>query len=181
MKKIPTLFKRKFDTHRIYNEITEGCEWALKEREATRKYDGTACMVKQGILYKRYDCKKGRAMPINGIACQPSPDPETLHWPFWIPVTDNPEDRYHREAFLQNEGDGTYELCGPKINGNPEGLATHELIPHGIIKYPKCPIDFEKIKEFLIKEGIEGIVWYGENDKMCKVKLKDYGIKRKAL
>lgn len=179
MKKIPTLFKRNFETHKIYNEITEGCEWALNEGMATRKHDGTACLVRDGVLYKRYDCKKGRKKPEGAIFCEAYPDPVTGHWPCWIPITDKSEDKYHREAFTGIGTDGTYELCGPKINGNPEGLAIHELIPHGIIKYPQCPATFDGIKEFLIKEGIEGIVIYRDNGEMCKVKLKDYGIKRR--
>ena len=80
---------------------------------------------------------------------------------------------------MQDEADGTYELCGPKINGNPEGFGVHELVRHGATKYPQCPRSFDEIREFLIKEGIEGIVWYRDNGEMCKVKLKDYGIKRR--
>ena len=30
------------------------------------------------------------------------------------------------------ENDFTYELCGPKINGNPEKISRHTLVPHGI-------------------------------------------------
>ena len=177
MKKIPNLFKRNFETFKIYDEITEGCEWALKEGMATRKYDGTACLVLGGALFKRFDCKKDRALPIEGFCCEDEPDPITGHWPWWIPITLN--DKCHREAFTGVEGEGTYELCGPKINGNPEELATHELIPHGVIKYPQCPRSFNGIREFLIKEEIEGIVWYRDNGEMSKVKLKDYGIKRR--
>ena len=179
MRKIPTLFKRNFETHKIYNEITEGCEWALKEGMATRKFDGTACLVRDGVLYKRYDCKKGRKQPREGFSCQSEPDPETGHWPCWILVTASPEDKYHREALTGNESDGIYKLCGPKINGNPEGYGYHVLVRHGILKYPQCPATFDGIKEFLIKEKIEGIVIYRDNGEMCKVKLKDYGIKRR--
>ena len=82
MKKIPSLFKRNYDTHKIYNEVTEGCEWVIKgEGMATRKYDGTACLIREGNLFKRYDCKKGRETPsaMDGFPCQPKPDPETGH------------------------------------------------------------------------------------------------------
>lgn len=44
MKKIPTLFKRVFDSHKIVNvlpEITEGCEEAFLHGEATVKWDGS--------------------------------------------------------------------------------------------------------------------------------------------
>jgi len=180
MRKIPTLFERNLETWLAYDKVTKGCEWVLKgEGMATRKYDGTACLVKNGKLYKRYDAKNGKAKPINGIACIPKPDPITGHWPFWIPVTDKPEDQYYREAFLQNESDGTYELCGLKINGNPEGFMTHELIRHGIIKYPQCPRTLDVLKKYLKDKDIEGIVWHRENGDMCKIKKKDFGFKRR--
>ena len=45
MKKMPTLFKRVFDGHKIVNilnEVTEGCEWIITgEGKATEKVDGT--------------------------------------------------------------------------------------------------------------------------------------------
>lgn len=180
MKKIPSLFKRDFETNLIYNEVTEGCEWVAQgEGIATKKIDGTACMIKDGILYKRYDAKHGKPAPKNGIACMPKPDPITGHWPFWVPVTDLPEDQYYRDAYQKIKSDGTYELCGPKINKNPEGYEIHKLVPHGIIKYPKCPRTFEEIKEFFKGKDIEGIVWYRDNGDMCKIKKRDFGMKRK--
>jgi len=184
MKKIPQLFKMNFETHRIENEINKGCEWVAKgEGVATRKFDGTACLILKGELYKRYDCKEGRNLPEYGFACQPRPDPITGHWPWWIPVTDKPEDKWYwkgdKKVSILYEEDGTYELCGPKINGNPERFGARDLIRHGSEKCPQCPRDYEGIKEFLMKEGIEGIVWYRDNGEMCKVKLRDYGIKRR--
>lgn len=177
MKKIPSLFKRNFETFKIYNEVTEGCEWVQKgEGIATRKYDGTACMIKDGVPYKRYDCKKDKTPPVNGFACQPFRDEVTGHWPWWIPITKN--DKYHIEAFDELLPDGTYELCGPKVNGNPEGLLAHTLIPHGIRKYVLCPTTFNEVRHFIENLGIEGIVWHHPDGRMCKIKLRDFGIKR---
>lgn len=189
MKKIPSLFKRDYETHKIYTEITEGCEWVLKgEGISTRKFDGTACMIKDDCLYKRFDCKKGREVPIAGIPCQPDPDPETGHWPWWIPVTAN--DKYHLEAFMRmpkeafvehtDKLSGTYELCGPKINGNPENFKHHILIPHGKEVCRWCPTDFVALPHWLADARIEGIVWYHPDGRMCKIKLKDFGIERKG-
>ena len=193
MKKIPSLFKRNFDTHKIYDEVTEGCEWVLKgEGIATRKFDGTACLIKDGELYKRYDCKLGRKKPIgkDGIPCQPLPDPVTGHWPWWIPTNEN--DKYHLEALKMleleytiagTEGrkpDGTYELCGPKVNSNPEGYDCHILILHGSVKLKNCPTWFDVLPQYMIDERVEGIVWHHPDGRMCKIKLKDFGIKRKG-
>ncbi len=59
MKKMPCLFRRTFHGHdsaTLLREVTPGCEWVLAgEGIASRKWDGTACMVKDGVLYKRYD------------------------------------------------------------------------------------------------------------------------------
>ena len=30
MRKIPSLFKRDYKMHKIYDKITEGCEWVIK-------------------------------------------------------------------------------------------------------------------------------------------------------
>ena len=183
MKKIPSLFKRNYETHVVYDEISEGCEWiTLGEGIATRKYDGTACIVINGKLYKRYDVKKGCAnVPVGGIPCQSSPDAETGHWPWWAPVTDKPEDKYHREAFTGAEHNGTYELCGPKVNGNPEKYDFHVLIPHGMEKYPLCPRTFNEVRDFIKAQGIEGIVWHHPDCRMCKIKLRDFGIRREVV
>ena len=178
MKKIPSLFKRNYETHKIYDEVTEGCEWVIKgEGTPTRKFDGTACMVKDGELFKRYDCKKGKMPPTWGIACQPERDPETGHWPWWVLVDEN--DKYHVEAFVRVPlKDGTYELCGPKVNSNPEGFKTHILILHGKEECRWCPTSFDALPQFLIDARIEGIVWWHPDGRMCKIKLKDFGIKR---
>jgi len=182
VKKIPSLFKRNYDTHKIYNEVTEGCEWVIKgEGLPTRKFDGTACLLLKGILYKRYDCKQGRKLPVGGFACQHAPDPETGHWPWWIPITEN--DKYHKEAFMRMPTfmkDCTYELCGPKINGNPEGLTYHILIAHGSEIFEDCPTDFSILPQWLTYAGVEGIVWHHPDGRMCKIKLKDFGIKRQG-
>ena len=62
MKKIPTIFKRDpANPSRVTDEVNPDCFWVFNgEGLPTRKFDGTACMVRDGVLYKRYDCKKGR-------------------------------------------------------------------------------------------------------------------------
>lgn len=49
MKKIPTLFKREFENHRVVKvlpEVTPGFEWVLRgEGVATVKYDGSCAMI----------------------------------------------------------------------------------------------------------------------------------------
>lgn len=178
MKKIISLFVRNYDADRLVkNEIVKGAEWVIAgEGTATRKYDGTACAVIGGKLYKRYDVKKGRNIPLGAIPCQ-EPDSITGHHPHWVLVGDRAEDKYFRKAYKANEPDGTYELCGEKINGNPEGVVGHCLIPHGkdILETPR---DFEGLKVWFEDKDIEGIVWWHPNGKMVKIKKRDFGYKR---
>ena len=180
MKKIKSLFKRDYEGTRLaYNEIVEGCEWVINgEGIATRKFDGTPCMIKDCEIYKRYDVKNGKTPPGGFIACQ-GPDKVTGHWPGWIKCDrSNKSDKYFFEAFDEHFEDGTYELCGPKINKNKEMFSEHVLVKHGMYTLSDCPRDFDNIKKYLEKLDIEGIVWHRENGDMCKIKKKDFGFKR---
>jgi hypothetical protein len=180
MKKIISLFQRNYDGDRLVrDEIVPGAEWVVNgEGIATRKWDGTACMVKGGKIYKRYDVKKKRKPPTDFEPCQ-DPDPVTGHWPGWVPCKeDDPNDKWFLEAFKGTESDGTYELCGPKINGNPEGFPDHRLVFHGFWKFLDCPRDYEGIKGYLRTHDTEGIVWHHPDGRMVKIKAKDFGIRR---
>lgn len=184
MRKIISLFQRNYDGDRLVrDEVVPGAEWVIAgEGVATRKWDGTCCMIRDGSLFKRYDAKRGKTPP-PGFEPAQDPDPVTGHCPGWlrIPIGDNPEDRWHREAW-KAEGivvfDGTYELCGPRIQGNPEGLPSHVLIPHGKHTLIGAPRDFGGIKAYLAFGDIEGIVWHHPDGRMVKIKARDFGIKR---
>lgn len=211
MKKIPTLFVRD-ETNRalVVNLVTPGCCWVIAgEGIPTRKFDGTCCMVRDGKLYKRYEytCRgKDRAggwlLPKSvpaGYESASEFDPLTGKQFGWVPVGDGPEDKWHREAWQDsfemmisggvghNCGlpDGTYELLGPKVQGNPEGFQCHSLVAHGsslqrngIVELPGCPRDFDGLKAYLAEHDIEGIVWHHPDGRMCKVKKRDFGFKR---
>lgn len=173
MKKIISLFKRDYErTHKVFNQVVEGAEWVINgEGQATRKYDGTCCLVAGNKIYKRYDCKRGKIPPVNFIPAQDA-DPITGHWPGWVPITE--QDKWHKEAFSGNEVNGTYELCGPKINGNPEAFTSHVLIRHGQDIILDCPRTFNGIREYLSGKNIEGIVWHHPDGRMVKIKKKDF-------
>lgn len=186
MQKIISLFQRNYDGDRLVrDEVVPGAEWVLAgEGIATQKFDGTSCMVRNGRLYKRYDAKHGKQPPAGFEPAQESPDEKTGHWPGWLPVGDGPEDRWHREAFnhprFTGWDDGTYELIGPKVQGNAEGMSLHELVRHGQALLPDAPRDFDGIRAFLAEHDIEGIVWHHPDGRMVKIKTKDFGIKRGA-
>jgi hypothetical protein len=175
MKKIISLFQRNYDGDRLVrDEVVPGAEWVIAgEGVATRKYDGTCCMVRDGALYKRYDAKQGKPPPA-GFEPAQEPDPTTGHWPGWLPVGDGPEDRWHREAFVGDFPDDTYELCGPKVQDNPERFSNHILIPHGIDTLDDAPRDFAGLRAYLKDTTIEGIVWHHPDGRMVKIKRKDF-------
>jgi len=182
MKKMPCLFVREFhgrNSFTITPAITPGCEWvAAGEGVATIKRDGTACAVIGGKLYARYDAKRGKPAPANGIACD-APDPVTGHWPHWVPVGDEPQFVWHREAFRctppHNRPDGTYELCGPKVSANAEGLVVHTLVRHGSELANYAPRDFDGLRDFLRYSRHEGLVFHRADGRMCKIRRADFG------
>lgn len=183
MKKIPSVFERDWDgdRRRVLPVVVPGCEWALSgEAVATLKWDGTACLVRGGVLYKRYDAKPGKTPPDGWEPCEDAPDEKSGHWPGWVPVGEGPEDRWHREArgVAEYLPDGTYELLGPKVGGNPEHRIGHELMPHGAFPLPglQGSQTFESIRDFLAANEIEGIVWHHPDGRMAKIKRSDFGL-----
>src|SRR5688572_18321843 len=171
MKKIISLFQRNYDGDRlIRNKVTPGAEWVLSgEGYATRKWDGTCVLFQGGKMFKRFEVKPGGTPPVNFEPAN-SIDQTTGKQQGWIPVSDGPEDRWHREAGVRIAGlwsDGTYELIGPKINGNPEKVDYHLLIRHGVHKL-NAPRSFLELKEYLQYAQIEGIVWYHPDGRMVK-------------
>lgn len=197
MKKIPTLFNRIFEGHKIVDitdEITPGCYEAFKEGIATVKIDGSCCAVIDGVFYKRYDAKNGKKPPEGAIPCC-DPDPVTGHWPHWVRVDENdPNDRWFVEAYnntidegyniiddIANEGqfvlkNSTYEAIGPHFNGNPHGLSKDTLEIHGN-GYIRVERTFEGVKEYLTKHKIEGVVFWLNGEPVCKIKRTDFGLK----
>lgn len=196
MKKIPTLFQRDPATHLVINEVTPGCEWVTAGKGvATLKVDGTCCLIKRGQLFKRYELRS-RGQPAiqmysrapEGFEAAQDPDPVTGDIPGWVPVSDGPEDKYHNEAFRHlmdglwaidkdiTDFDGTYELLGPKMQGNPYGLTEHILHRHGTRLFGQPPRDFEGIKQYLADRAIEGIVWHHLDGRMAKIKRRDFGL-----
>ena len=84
MRKIPTLFEKRFEEGKfveVLPNVTPGCEEAFAHGLATIKYDGNACAIIGGQLYKRFNAKPGKIIPKGAIKCQDSPDPVTGHFP----------------------------------------------------------------------------------------------------
>jgi hypothetical protein len=208
MKKIISLFKRDYKGDRlVYNEIVPGAEWVIDgEGMATIKFDGTCCMVRKGRLFKRYDRKLTKKnfkrlkkdpsfiptinhckiAPLEWEAAELEPNPHTGHFPGWVPVSpDASNDQWHREAW-ERVGflllDGTFELVGPKVQGNPYGLSCHELWRHGTLfesihSFEEPLRKFNQLKTwFQLNPQFEGIVWHHPDGRMVKIKRRDFGL-----
>ena len=184
MKKIPTLFKRVFDdNHKIVEitpEVPRWLEWVLRgDGYATVKMDGACCAIIDGKFYKRFDAKKGKTPPAGAIPCC-KPDPITGHWPHWVLVDENkPSDKWFVEAKKNTKYplvDGTYEAVGLHFQGNPYKMSFDMLEPHGLRIIKGLDRSFDGIRSYLEDNEIEGIVFYRDDQPMCKIKRSDFGI-----
>lgn len=181
MKKIPTLFERVFENHKVVgitDKVAPGMEWVLQGKGvATVKFDGSCCAIINGEFYKRYDAKKGKKPPKGAIPCC-DPDPVTGHHPHWVKVDENnPADKWFVEAYNNSPKplrNGTYEAIGLHFNGNPYGLYSDQLVAHGCWIVPVVR-DFDGIRENLSNHAIEGLVFWKDGEPMCKIKRTDFG------
>ena len=179
MQKMKTVFVINRDDHVATSDVVPASAWVLSEGSATVKFDGTSAMVRAGQLFKRYDVRKGKAVPDGALPCEDAPDAVTGHWPHWVPVkADEPMDRWHLEAFryMSESGDvadGTYELLGPKVQGNLYGLERHVLVRHGTL-VTEVERSRDGIVQWLKDNAHEGIVFLHPDGRMAKVRRKDF-------
>lgn len=190
---------KKFNNTDRYDRIMEFVEHP-KTKQLGAKLENNGIVDVRGlkptdsILLKPYY----KEVPVDAIPCQ-APDEISGHWPHWVKCDrSNPEDQFHFEAFDKlvkyysneeifsntddiNRLDGTYELCGEKIQGNAEHIKGHVLIKHGSEVLSITDFSFESLKSYLsdVDLDIEGIVFHHKtDDRMCKIRKKDFGIKR---
>ena len=185
MKKIPTIFERDWDgdRSRVLPIPVPGCEWVFEgEGNALRKYDGTAVFIDtEGNVFKRLELRGGKAPP-EGFR-QVDDDMNTGKVIGWVPVGYGSEDKWYRDAIARRTetflDEGTYELVGPKVQGNPEKFNQHTLVRHdfgeGVGNLDRT---FEGIRDFLSETDWEGIVFHHPDGRMAKIKGRDFGIKR---
>ena len=182
MKKTPTLLVRDpQDRRHVIDQVTPGCEWVLAgEGIPTRKWDGTCvCLDSAGSWWARREVKPGKTPPPGWIPIDA--DEVTGTRIGWQPIADSPFARWHAEAVTSHSRwePGTYELCGPKINGNPEHLASHMLLLHGAIPIPELagPQTIASIVDTVTKLGFtlqyEGVVWHHPDRRKAKLKARD--------
>ena len=182
MRKIPTLFVRDFarDNGRyVTDAVTPGCEWVLAgEGVATRKYDGTCVMMDAfGKWWARREVKPSKEPPRGFRPVET--DETTGKVVGWEPIEQSPFARFHAEAAPWHEP-GTYELIGPKINGNPERRDRHVLVPHAEAKRYDMPLPLSfasiaaAVSTLHSESNCEGIVWHHPDGRMAKIKARDF-------
>ncbi len=175
MRKTPTVFVRDFahNPKLVTRTQNDECAWVFAgEGQATRKYDGTCCMFDGERWLKRREVKPGKKAPADFI--QVNHDPNTGKLMGWVPVGEH--DKYHLQA-IENGGEftpGTYELCGPKVQGNPEGYATHVMIAHADAEVFDVPRDYDGLKAWMKDTKHEGLVFHHPDGRMAKIKRRDF-------
>ena len=182
MNKIPTLFVRDPDDRaHVLPEVNPGCEWVrVGEGTATRKYDGTCISYDGSRWWARREVKPGKTAP--GGFVQVGSDETTGKTMGWEPIEQSSYLKYLVEAH-SNYPDreyppGTYELCGPKVQGNPEGFSRHILIRHADAERLVVPRDFEHLAAWMAETDFEGVVWHHPDGRMAKLKQRDFKASR---
>lgn len=188
IKKMPALFVVDWENHTVTKEINPKADWLFNEPAVpTFKRDGTSVTVREdGKIFARRMVKKGKQAPEGFILAEV--DPNTGHSFGLEPIEQSGFYKFFKEAVADDVEPlkpGTYELCSPKINGNPEHLISSKLFSHGSDVSSEIPDMrtlnknevwsimlpiFTKFKE----QGIEGIVWWGANGKRAKLRVKDF-------
>ncbi|TMS00256.1 hypothetical protein EJK15_03550 [Nonomuraea basaltis] len=182
MRKVPTIFVRDWNSNPKYvtEEPNPECAWVFAgEGVPTVKWDGTCVKLDEaGRWWARREVKSGKADPPDFVLIEE--DLETGKRMGWEPVERSGFAKYHAEALQTTLRPGTYELLGPKINGNPDGFEAHVLMEHGWAPLriredvKSAPRDYDGLREWLHARPYEGIVWHGPDGRMAKIKARDF-------
>jgi hypothetical protein len=187
-RKMTALFEIDRVKHVGTDVVNEKSAWVFTEPAvATVKRDGTGVLVTaDGEVLVRRSVKKGKRVP-EGFRLAEI-DAFTGHMFGVEPFAQSSFKTVLEEALLDAEKTlepGTFELCGPKVNGNAEGFDEHVLIRHGSEILPVIP-DMRTVEpgdaHALLKpifaglkeQDIEGVVWWGADDKRVKLRVKDF-------
>lgn len=160
----------------------------------TRKYDGTCLLFESGKWWARREVKPGKNWPDVYLPVQT--DEITGKTVGWEPAAQSSFAKYLDEALANPRGPwgfwpedspvegNTYELIGPKVNGNPEKASAHFLVRHGYTSAEDCE-ELQKLiaqaPEFIGLQvwlhehsGWEGVVWHHPDGRMAKIKRRDF-------
>lgn len=187
-RKMPALFNIDRAKHRATETVNPKSAWIFRESSTvTLKIDGTGVVVDHdGNIFVRRTVKQGRVIPPNFRLAEF--DHVTGHAFGIEPFEDSPMKKFMIEALGLTGGNltsGTFELVGPRINGNPMNLPIHTLIPHAQAVAKAIPdmrnIEPEKAFRTLLpiftvfgKHNVEGVVWEGTEGRRVKLRVNDF-------
>lgn len=169
MQKIPTMYPRDEAKkgHPVMPGVKLECAWVeAGEGVATRKFDGTNVKIEGGKLFKRQKPKTGDYDEAAYVEAK----------------RDDPSDKYIFEGFdcHPEKKDGIYEAVGPKIQGNPEAIPSHMIVPvapfHKSLELIVTDRTFDGLKNYLERNRIEGIVFHHPDGRFAKIKRRDFGL-----
>jgi len=190
MRKIPTIYIRDENDMRYVSRVPNpAASWVFDDPTAvaTRKYDGTCVMLDvDGCWWARREVKPGKSAPPNFVPCES--DSITGKTMGWEPIEQSGFAKHHQDALDRRleaasirglgpplDTPGTYELIGPKINGNPERETCHRLIEHARAETMyDVPTDFDGLRSEVQAWPYEGIVWHHPDGRMAKIKKRDF-------
>jgi hypothetical protein len=180
MEKIPTIFERDGRFH-VVDRPRADCAWVFDgEGAATEKLDGTnvRLTVRCGTLVRVEKRRNpSREQKQRGIVDG------------WY-VDAGPEDKWIMAAAdgtdvsAWPDGEHSCEAIGPRVQGNPLGLAAHVCVPFNlrVPVYADVPRDFAGLRSFLATADSvyapgnrpEGIVFHHPDGRRAKIKRKDF-------
>jgi hypothetical protein len=181
VKKIPTLFVRDWagDRSRVLPEWNVSLPVGAYP---TAKLDGTSVLVAPSdsdhAYWARREIKKDGTLPADFLLA--GVDDETGKTVGWVPITGDPEWKWHNHAIDNTAFDvpsaGTYEAVGPHFQGNPHNCLVDSLMRHGTVPLPEFALNFESVRTILANIPYEGIVWWFEGEPLAKIKRRDFGL-----
>jgi hypothetical protein len=187
VKKIPTVWQRDPEQRsRVVPEVHPDAAWVLTgEGTATRKFDGTCVLIRRDGMavhaFTRREVKPGKPEP--GGFVRVDFDEVTGKSVGWEPAGQSGYATQVAEALVASNGadvvlvPGTYELVGPKVQGNPEGFRRHTLVRHATAEVLCVRRDWGGMREDVLalgERGFEGVVFHHPDGRMAKIKARDY-------
>lgn len=188
VQKMPALFVIDRVRNIATDVVNEAADWVFTDpARVTVKHDGTGITVTDdGRVFARRSVRKGKGAPVGFILAEV--DSFTGHAFGMLPVEDSSFAKFFNEAVESFVGPlvpGTYELVGPKINGNPERKDRHELTTHGVelavgvpdLRSVSREDAYSVLREVFAKfknDGVEGVVWWGAGGRRVKLRVHDF-------
>jgi hypothetical protein len=193
VRRIPTLFVRDPEDRRfVTDQVTPGSEWVLAgEGVATRQYNGVCVSYDPSLVpetdpaltahgtnildgwWARRWIRSGEQPPPGFVPLEA--DPESGRTVGWEPATQSPHVHSLLQAVMstQDPQPGTYELIGPRIKRNPERADRHTLVRHEDAPTVDAPRTYEALRQWLPRQGYEGVVWHHPDGRYAKLKRGD--------